>query len=71
MNARQHQLLQSVARGIVDFVTLAQVTDLSAKMTPIVIADIRAGASGGDPRLEKVVVPPRHSFWGDITMPMF
>jgi len=51
--------------------TLAQVTDLSAKMTPIVIADIKAGASGGDPRLERVVVPPRRSLWGDITMPMF
>jgi protein-S-isoprenylcysteine O-methyltransferase Ste14 len=51
--------------------TLAQVTDLSAKMTPIVIADVGGGASSADPIVEKVSVPPRRSFWGDITMPMF
>jgi len=26
---------------------------------------------GSDPALEDVTVPPRRSFWGDITMPMF
>jgi protein-S-isoprenylcysteine O-methyltransferase Ste14 len=51
--------------------TLDHVTDLSAKMTPVVIADVRGGSSGGDPTVAKVTVPPRRSFWGDITMPMF
>lgn len=46
---------------------LSHVTDLSAKMTPVVIANI-----GGDaPVVESVLIPPRRSFWGDITMPMF
>ncbi len=44
-----------------------QVTDLSAKMTPVVIADIKGAAA----ILQDVVIPPRRSFWGDITMPMF
>lgn len=48
-------------------ITVANVTDLTAKMTPVVIADIRGPA----PKLEEVVIPPRRSFWGDITMPMF
>jgi protein-S-isoprenylcysteine O-methyltransferase Ste14 len=46
---------------------LNQVTDLTAKMTPIVIAEVRAGDSAP----VAVTVPPRRSFWGDITMPMF
>ncbi len=46
---------------------LANVTNLNAKMTPVVIADIRGAASAP----EKVIIPPRRSFWGDITMPMF
>ncbi|PYV21814.1 MAG: hypothetical protein DMG24_18530 [Acidobacteria bacterium] len=48
-------------------ITVDDVTDLSAKMTPVVIAKVR----GADPALEDVVIPPRRSFWGDITMPMF
>jgi len=48
-------------------ITVDDVTDLSAKMTPVVIAKVR----GSDPTLEDVVIPPRRSFWGDITMPMF
>ncbi len=46
---------------------LTNVTNLNAKMTPIVIADIRGAAFAP----EKVIIPPRRSFWGDITMPMF
>jgi protein-S-isoprenylcysteine O-methyltransferase Ste14 len=46
---------------------VAKVTDLSAKMTPIVIANVR----GQSPAVESVMIPPRRSFWGDITMPMF
>jgi hypothetical protein len=46
---------------------LDQVTDLTAKMTPIVIAEVHVG----DSTPVAVTVPPRRSFWGDITMPMF
>ena len=46
---------------------VSDVTDLSAKMTPIVIANV----DGANPVVESVLIPPRRSFWGDITMPMF
>jgi len=46
---------------------VSKVTDLSAKMTPVVIANVE----GAPPTVESVVIPPRRSFWGDITMPMF
>jgi hypothetical protein len=46
---------------------VSKVTDLSAKMTPIVIANV----GGASPVVESVLIPPRRSFWGDITMPMF
>ena len=46
---------------------VSKVTDLSAKMTPVVIANVE----GVPPAVESVVIPPRRSFWGDITMPMF
>ena len=50
-----------------DPVPLSSVTGLEAKMTPVVIANI----SGEHPALHEVIVPPRRSLWGDITMPMF
>ncbi len=46
---------------------VSSVTDLSAKMTPVVIANV----GGESPSVESVLIPPRRSFWGDITMPMF
>lgn len=46
---------------------LTNVANLNAKMTPVVIANIR----GAGPALQDVLIPPRRSFWGDITMPMF
>ena len=46
-------------------------TDVTAKMTPVVIADLACDGQGLAPILKSVVVPPRRSFWGDITMPMF
>ena len=46
---------------------VSKVTDLSAKMTPVVIANV----GGETPEVESVTIPPRRSFWGDITMPMF
>jgi protein-S-isoprenylcysteine O-methyltransferase Ste14 len=51
--------------------TVEQVTDVTAKMTPVVIADLVSGGQDPQPALKDVVVPPRRSFWGDITMPMF
>ena len=51
--------------------TVEQVTDVTAKMTPVVIADLASEGQGPAPALKDVVVPPRRSFWGDITMPMF
>jgi hypothetical protein len=48
-------------------VPLSGITDLEAKMTPVVIA----GINGERHILQRVVIPPRHNFWGDITMPMF
>ncbi len=48
-------------------ITVEHVTDLTSKMTPVVIANVK----GPDRALQSVVVPPRRSFWGDITMPMF
>ena len=53
------------------FISVDHVIDLSAKMTPLVIADVRWRSSGADPVLQDVVTPARRSFWGDITMPMF
>ena len=51
--------------------TVEQVTDVTAKMTPVVIADLVSKGPSSDPALKDVVIPPRRSFWGDITMPMF
>lgn len=51
--------------------TVEQVTDVTAKMTPVVIADLVSDGHDPEPALKDVVVPPRRSFWGDITMPMF
>ncbi len=48
-------------------VTLQGVTGLEAKMTPVAIANVH----GSTPAVKDVVIPPRRSFWGDITMPMF
>ncbi len=47
--------------------TVDRVTDLSAKMTPVAITEI----AGSGPLVKDVTIPPRRSFWGDITMPMF
>lgn len=51
--------------------TVEQVTDVTAKMTPVVIADLISKGPAPDAVLKDVVIPPRRSFWGDITMPMF
>ncbi|PYX08646.1 MAG: hypothetical protein DMG88_09825 [Acidobacteria bacterium] len=41
--------------------------DLSAKMTPVYIADVNS-ASG---HVSETIEPPRRSFWGDVKMPIF
>ena len=46
---------------------VSEVTALSARMTPVVIAEV----SGADPAVGSVIIPPPRSFWGAITMPMF
>jgi len=39
---------------------------LSAKMTPLYIADVNASR-----QVSSTIVPPRRSFWGDVKMPIF
>jgi hypothetical protein len=43
------------------------ILDLSAKMTPIYIADVNS-ASG---HLSETIDPPGRSFWGEVKMPIF
>jgi len=50
--------------------TVEHVTDLTAKMTPVVIAEVE-GSNSLPARVGSVTIPPPRSFWGDITMPMF
>lgn len=47
--------------------SVSNVLDLSARMTPVIIADV----GGASPSIEAVVMPPPRSFWGHITMPIF
>jgi protein-S-isoprenylcysteine O-methyltransferase Ste14 len=44
-----------------------RIFDLSAKMTPVYVADVNS-ASG---HVGETVDPPRRSFWGDVKMPIF
>jgi len=47
---------------------LSRVTEAGAKMTAVVVVDIDAAKN----QIDKIILdPPRRSFWGDITMPMF
>ncbi len=48
-------------------VAISGITGLETKMTPIVVVDL----SGDQPSVRSVFLPPRRSFWGDVTMPMF
>jgi protein-S-isoprenylcysteine O-methyltransferase Ste14 len=48
-------------------VSAGQLFDLSAKMTPVYIADVSATAQ----RVGRTIDPPRRSFWGDVKMPIF
>lgn len=48
--------------------TLAQITEAGAKMTPVAVVDL----DGSRNHVTKMILdPPRRSFWGDIAMPMF
>jgi len=44
-----------------------RILDVSAKMTPVYVADLNA-VSG---HLSQTIDPPRRSFWGDVKMPIF
>jgi protein-S-isoprenylcysteine O-methyltransferase Ste14 len=44
-----------------------QIFELSAKMTPVYVADVNS-VSG---HLSATIDPPRRSFWGDVKMPIF
>jgi protein-S-isoprenylcysteine O-methyltransferase Ste14 len=48
-------------------VPLEQIFELSAKMTPVYIADVNS-VSG---QVGETIDPPRQSFWGDVKMPIF
>lgn len=48
-------------------VSLRRLFDLSAKMTPVYIADINATTR----QVSRTIDPPRRSFWGDVKMPIF
>ena len=48
-------------------VSPARLFDLSAKMTPVYVADVNAAAH----QVSRTIDPPRRSFWGDVKMPMF
>jgi hypothetical protein len=41
--------------------------DLSAKMTPVYVADVNAATR----QVGRTIDPPRRSFWGDVKMPIF
>jgi len=44
-----------------------QLFDLSAKMTPVYVADVNAAAR----QVGRTIDPPHRSFWGDVKMPIF
>jgi len=48
-------------------VPLEQIFELSAKMTPVYVADINSNSG----QVSETIDPPRRSFWGDVKMPIF
>ena len=48
-------------------VSEGQLFDLSAKMTPVCVADVNAASR----QVGRTIDPPRRSFWGDVKMPIF
>jgi protein-S-isoprenylcysteine O-methyltransferase Ste14 len=48
-------------------VSPGQLFDLSAKMTPIYVADVNTDSR----QVGRTIDPPRRSFWGDVKMPIF
>lgn len=65
----QYRLVVSRVDGPADSaLLLGQVTEAGAKMTAVAIVDL----DGAGNQITKMILdPPRRSFWGDITMPMF
>jgi protein-S-isoprenylcysteine O-methyltransferase Ste14 len=48
-------------------VSPAHLFDLSAKMTPVYVADVNTASS----EVSETLAPPRRSYWGDVKMPIF
>jgi len=48
-------------------VPLERIFELSAKMTPVYVADINSNSG----QVSETIDPPRRSFWGDVKMPIF
>ena len=48
-------------------VSANQLFDLTAKMTPVYVADVNAKTF----QVTRTIDPPRRSFWGDVKMPIF
>jgi len=46
---------------------LENIFDLSAKMTPVYVADVNVASA----QVGTTIDPPRRSFWGDVKMPIF
>ncbi len=48
-------------------VSSGRLFDLSAKMTPVYVANVNAATR----QVSRTIDPPRRSFWGDVKMPIF
>jgi hypothetical protein len=48
-------------------VSAGRIFDLSAKMTPVYVADTNSNSG----LVSETIDPPRRSFWGDVKMPIF
>ncbi len=48
-------------------VSSGRLFDLSAKMTPVYVANVNVATR----QVSRTIDPPRRSFWGDVKMPMF
>ena len=67
-NGQEYQIVFSRVDGPSGLpVSLRRLFDLSAKMTPVYIADVNATTR----QVSRTIDPPRRSFWGDVKMPIF
>lgn len=67
-NGQEYQIVFSRVDGPNGLpVSSRRLFDLSAKMTPVYIADVDATTR----QVSRTIDPPRRSFWGDVKMPIF